>query len=40
MLFLTYEKIYMYMRYESYATPGKKLIIQISVKGLSLKGMC
>ena len=30
----------MYMRYESYATPGKKLIIQISVKGLSLKGMC
>ena len=40
MLFLTYEKICMYIRYDSYATPGKKLIIQISVKGLSLKRMC
>ena len=40
MLFLTCEKICMYIRYESYATPGKKLIIQISVKGLSLKRMC
>lgn len=40
MLFLTYEKICMYIRYESYATPGKKLLIQISVKGLSLKRMC